>query len=333
MKAIRQYEFGEPETLTLEEVDDPTPAATEVLIDVYASGVHLIDTAIRRGNGSTLPHPLPQLPFTPGREVAGVVIDAGDKVPGNWIGKRVVAHLGFASGGYATKAVREVTAVHEIPSGISEERAVAAIGTGRTALVVLHSAQATSDDVVIVPSAAGGLGSLIVQSLKRESGARVIGLAGGPDKVDQVRRLGADLALDYREASWPDEVRSWLGEHQVTQVFDGVGGEVGRQSLELLGLGGKHLLFGWSSGAVTPIDSNDIVMRGISVASVLGPHFITALGGMRVLEEKALNNVASGIWEPMVQSFPLTEAAAAHRALENRATIGKVVLTSDEERG
>lgn len=332
MKAIRQYKFGGPQTLVLEEVDAPAPGPNEVVISVSASGVHLLDTVIRRGEAAGLPHPLPDLPMTPGREVAGVVESVGADVSSEWVGKLVVAHLGFASGGYATKAVRDVTAVHEIPPGVKPEQAIAAIGTGRTTLMVLHSAQATSDDVVIVPAAAGGIGSLAVQSLKRESGATVIGLAGSPDKIDQVRRLGADMAVDYRKSSWPEEVRSWLGERSVTHVFDGVGGSVGRQALELLAPGGRHLIFGWSSGAKTAVDSDDIVERGLTVSSELGLHLITALGGMRVLEERSLAKVGAGVWEPLVHTFDLAEAEKAHRALENRETMGKVVLVSDSHR-
>ena len=113
MFAIRLYEFGPPENLTYETVDDPSPSAGQVLIDVAAAGVHLIDTSIRRGEAG--PFPVPDLPMIPGREVAGIVTAIGDGVDAQWVGKRVVAHLGFASGGYAERAARDVGAIHEIP--------------------------------------------------------------------------------------------------------------------------------------------------------------------------------------------------------------------------
>src|SRR5262249_54245864 len=140
--------------------------------------------------------------------------------------------------------------------------AVALIGTGRTAEAVLDHAALAADDVVVVTAAAGGLGTLFVQAA-HHAGATVVGLAGGSEKAALVERLGADVAVDYGAAGWPDTVRQRLGEAVPTLVLDGVGGDLGRGAFELLGPGGRIVMFGWSSGAVTPFTSADLAARGL----------------------------------------------------------------------
>lgn len=284
MHAIRQYEFGPASTLRFEEVDDPRPAEGQVRIAVAASGVHLLDTKIRSGEQAG-PFPLPELPMTPGREVAGIVDEIGPGVEERWLGKRVVAHLGQASGGYAELAVREVTALHEIPDGVTDEVAVAMIGTGRTTMGILETAQLTSEDVVLVTAAAGGIGTLLVQA-GRNAGATVAGVAGGPAKLEQVRANGASIAVDYTRPGWSDEVRAALGGRAVTVVLDGVGGEHGRTALELLEPGGRLLLFGWSAGEPVQLNAWDVVGRGITVTPAVGPKLLSRPGGLRELESR-----------------------------------------------
>ncbi len=321
MRAIRQYEFGPAENLRYEEVPDPEPGPGQVRIKVGAVGVHLLDTSIRAGvHGGAFP--LPDLPMTPGREVAGTIDALGLGVDAGWLGRRVVAHLGQASGGYAELAVRDVEAVHPIPDGIADDVAVAAIGTGRTTVAILERTQLTSDDVVVITAAAGGIGTLLVQAASR-AGALVVGLAGGAAKVASVRANGAKIAVDYRDPDWVQQVQETLDGREVTAVLDGVGGAVGRQAFELLGDGGRLVLFGWSSGAPTEVTTADLYSRGLTVSSPLGRW---VLGRLRELETKALAAVASGELVPAVQRFALARAAEAHTALENRATTGKVVL-------
>jgi NADPH:quinone reductase len=325
VKAIRQYEFGPAETLRYEEVPDPVPGEGQALVEVAAAGVHLLDTTIRSG-ASGGPFPPPELPMTPGREVAGTVVATGPGVDPSWAGKRVVAHLGMASGGYASLAVAAMTALHEVPDTLTAEAAVAMIGTGRTALGILDAAEIEAEDVVLVPAAAGGLGSLFVQAV-RGAGAVAVGLAGGPGKVQRVRDLGADVAVDYSEPGWPERVLAALDGRRPTVLLDGVGGEVGRAGLELLEVGGRIVMFGWTSGAVTPFTSADIAAGSLSVEWVTGPRMMKRYGGLRGLETRSLAEAATGRLVPLVHPpFPLADAAAAHRALEARATTGKVVL-------
>jgi NADPH:quinone reductase len=295
-----------------------------VRIAVAACGVHLIDTALRAGRPMG-PLPLPELPTIPGREVAGVVDAAGPEVDERWVGERVVAHLGPASGGYAELAVREIEALHRLPDGLADDAAVAMIGTGRTALAILEVAALTAEDVVLVTAAAGGLGSLLVQAA-RDAGATVVGVAGGPAKVQRVAQLGATLAVDYSAPDWSVAVRGALDGREVTVALDGVGGGVGRGALELLGAGGRLILFGFSSGTPTELSAGDLFGRGITVSAAIGARMAQRPGGLRDLEEQALAAAADGRLVPLLQRFALARAAAAHEAIERRATIGKTVL-------
>jgi NADPH2:quinone reductase len=325
MYAIRQHEFGPAETLRYEEVPDPSPGADQVRIAVASAGIHLLDTRIRDGTSGG-PFPLPDLPMTPGREVAGVVDAVGDGVSPDWLGKRVVAHLGQASGGYAEKSVAGVGALHELPDGLADDAAVAMIGTGRTTMGILETAALTADDVVLITAAAGGIGSLIVQEA-RNLGAVAVAVAGGSSKVDIVRRLGADVAVDYSVPGWSDEVRAALDGRDVTIAIDGIGGELGRAALELIGVGGRLLMLGWASGKPTPLSATDLFARGLTAGVAVGPKLLRRPGGLRELESLALAAAASGRLIPLVgQAFPLAKASDAHRALETRATVGKVVL-------
>jgi NADPH2:quinone reductase len=317
--AIVLHAFGPAENLVYEEVPDPAPTADAVRIAVEASGVHLIDTTLRRGVQMG-PLPLADLPAIPGREVAGTVDAIGHDVDDRWLGRRVVAHLGAANAGYAELAVAPVGALHDLPDSVRADAAVAMIGTGRTAVGILDVAALTGDDVVLVLAAAGGLGSLFVQA-GRNAGATVVGVAGGPEKVERVRALGAEIAVDYAKPGWADQVRAALGDRSVTAVLDGVGGDAGRAALELLGVGGRLVVFGWSAGEPTAITTDD-VLRGITVTG-LGPRLLPRL---RELETRSLDELAAGRLVPALDHFPLARTADAHRALETRATAGKVVL-------
>jgi NADPH2:quinone reductase len=301
--AIRLHAFGPAENLRCEAVPTPQPGPGQVRVAVEAAGVHLIDTTVRRGVQMG-PIPLPSLPAIPGREVAGRVEAVGDDAAAPWLGRRVVAHLGpLGSGGYAEQAVVDVARLHALPEdGLSADAAVTAIGTGRTAQMILDAAAIAADDVVLVPAAAGALGALLVQAARR-AGAEVVALAGGPEKVALAERFGAMRALDYRDGGWAARAGA------VTLVLDGVGGEVGRAAQSLLRPGGRSVVFGWSSGE--PAGSPNLPRPE----------------DLRPYERRALDAFATGALTAHVHpAFPLAGAAAAHTALETRATAGKVVL-------
>ncbi|MFI6420325.1 zinc-binding dehydrogenase [Streptomyces sp. NPDC050842] len=330
MHAIRLHAFGPAENLTYEETTDPVPAPGQVRIRVAAAGVHLLDTALRLGHTGPFPAPA-ELPAIPGREVAGTVDALGEGTDPSWLGRRVVAHLGMVPGGYAELAVTDAARLHALPEGLGEAEAVAMIGTGRTTLGILQFTELGPDSIAIVPAAAGGIGTLLVQYAKN-AGATVVGLAGGPAKVALVEANGADLAVDYKEPDWPEKVRAYLGGRSATVVFDSVGGDTGRAAVGLLGKGGQHVVFGWSGaglhdGEPLTFTPEELAERGITSDSVLGPVMIQKAGGdVRNLELAALAAATDGSLRPAVHRFPLADAAGAHRALETRGTTGKVVL-------
>jgi NADPH:quinone reductase len=324
MKAIRQHAFGGPQELRLEHLPDPHPAEGQVRIRVESAGVHLLDTVIRRGDAG--PRARPDLPMTPGREVSGIVDEAGPGAGERLLGLPVVADLGLASGGYAEFAVTRAESLHVLPPGLDADSAVAMIGTGRTAMAILELAAPAAGDVVVITAAAGGIGTLLVQAA-HAAGATVVGVAGGQPKVSLARELGASSAVDYSRPGWPDAVRAALGGRPVTLALDGVGGDIGRAALELLGPGGRLVMFGSSSGALTALSASDIYARGITVSAAVGARILQRPGGLRPLERTALEAAAAGRLTPVVgQRFPLADAAAAHEAIESRATTGKVIL-------
>lgn len=325
MHAIVLHELGPADNLLYEEVPDPVPGVGLVSIAVEVAGVHFVDTRLRGGNAGPLPQP--ELPAIPGREVAGVVDGLGDGADPSWLGKRVAAHLGFANGGYAERAVCPTDALFELPDGLGAEAAIAMVGTGRTTALVLSLAGMTPGDTVLVTAAAGGIGSLIVQEATAV-GAAVVGLAGGPDKVKLVRSLGADAAVDYNVEGWADVARHALDGGAATLLFDGVAGELGAGALGLLGDGGRCVAYGNAAGMGTESDADELRRRGIAMTWAVGPRAAASAATPRELQTEALAKAASGRWNPPITAFALRDAAAAHRAIESRATVGKVVLTT-----
>jgi NADPH2:quinone reductase len=260
--------------------------------------------------------------MTPGREVAGVVDAVGTGVDPGWIGRPAVGHLGLASGGYAELALAPAVGLHDLPE-LRAEVAVAAIGTGRTAVGILEQAAIGPDDVVLVTAAAGGLGGLFLQGA-RAAGAVAVGAAGGAEKVAAVRALGADVAVDYLEPAWPDRSPRPSASGGSAWSWTASAGELARAALELLGPGGRILLFGLSSGEPTRVQTSDLMRLGITASWALGGGIADR---MRELETKALAEAAAGRLVAVVgRRFPLAQAAEAHRAIEARETMGKVVL-------
>jgi NADPH:quinone reductase len=255
-----------------------------------------------------------------------VVTTIGPGVEPRWLDQRVVADLGSSSGGYAQIAVANVAALHQIPPSLSYDEAVAMVGTGRTTMAILEAATPHAGDVVVVTAAAGGIGSLLIQAL-RAAGSVTVGLASKPEKIALLNKLGSTHAVDYAQSDWSDEVRQALDGRPITLVLDGVGGKIGRAALELLGVGGRLVLFGSSSGEITRLSAADVFAQGITVTSAVGARILQRPGGVRPLEERALSAAATGQLKPVIgQSFPLADAAQAHSTVESRSTMGKTIL-------
>ncbi|MEV4098578.1 zinc-binding dehydrogenase [Streptosporangium saharense] len=326
MHAVVLHVFGPAENLRYETVPDPIPGPGEIRVSVRAAGIHQIETAMREG--LEIGPPLPELPAIFGGEVAGVVESVGPDVDEAWIGAEVVTAQG-RPGGYAEFAVADVLSLHRIPAGLGYEAAVTMVVTGTTAVGLLDIAELTSDDVVLVTSAAGGIGRLVVQ-FARSLGATVVGAAGGPAKTMAVRELGADIAVDYNLQDWAGTVRDALGGRGVTVVLDGVEGDKGRAAFELLAEGGRYITIGAASREEFRPDETELKERGVRFTDALA----LLLEGQDAPadEARALAAAADGTLVPAFQTFPLSQAAAAHAALESRATTGKVILVPDTHR-
>jgi NADPH2:quinone reductase len=317
MRAVLLNEFGPPEVLVPAEVAEPAPSDAEVLIEVEYSNLTFVETQVRAGHP---PHPamLPALPAILGNGVGGVVAQAG---PGHeaLIGRPVIASLGGA-GGYAQRAVSAPERLIEVPDGMAMRDAVALLADGRTACGLVRLAALGPGDRVLVEAAGGGVGTLLVQ-LASNAGARVLALAGAEAKLQLALELGAEVAINYRDDDWARQVRSAVGEVDV--VFDGVGGPVGLGAFQLLGAGGRFCPFGMASGAFAPVSAESSAARGVVVrrAGPSGPV------GLAELTRAALAEAAAGRLRAAIgREFALEEAAAAHTAIEARATVGKTLL-------
>jgi NADPH2:quinone reductase len=305
VRAVWLKEFGGPEVLVEADTPDPEVVAGQALVEVEFANITFVETQVRAGKA---PWPV-QLPMIPGNGVGGVVVSAVDP---SLVGTRVIASTGGA-GGYASLAAVDASGLIEVPDGVALDDAVALLADGRTATMLADSVGLRAGDRVLVEAAAGGVGTLLVQ-LARAAGALVVALAGGPHKVALVR--GADVVIDYLLPDWPDRVRAAVG--AVDVVFDGVGGEIGRDAFSLLDPGGRMLSFGLASGEWAGITPSDAAARGVSLLAGGRPTPAEA----RSYTVRALSDLVPVIG----QRFPLAQAAQAHALIESRGAVGKTLL-------
>ncbi|MDO3684889.1 zinc-binding dehydrogenase [Micromonospora sp. C28ISP2-4] len=300
---------------------DPVAGPGQVVVDVAVAGMTFVETQIRRGIDRW--HERPQLPYVPGGLVAGLVSAVGAQVDDAWLGRRVLASTG-ETGGFAERAVALVGDLFPVPDGLSLPEATALYSDGSTAQGLVEHAEIGAGDWVLVEAAAGGVGSLLVQ-LARAAGARVVGAARGGRKLDVVRELGADAAVDYSEPGWAKRVLEVTGDAGPDVVFDGVGGEIGRAAFEVTARGGRFSVHGASSGAATLIDPAEASQRDVKVIGIeqlfdFGPHVVR-------WAERMMSQAAAGLVRPIIgQTFSLERAADAHAAAENRTAVGKTLL-------
>ncbi|NDU77292.1 zinc-binding dehydrogenase [Actinomadura sp. DSM 109109] len=321
MRVVQALRFGGPEVLVPGEAPDPVAGAGQVVVDVAVASVTFVETQIRRGVDKW--HARPPLPYVPGGLVAGHVSSAGARVDPAWLGRRVIAGTG-ENGGFAERAVAKVEDLFAVPDGLGLPEAIALHSDGSTAQGLAEKAGIGPGDRVLVEAAAGGVGSLLVQ-LARSAGARVVGAARGARKLDLIRELGADAAVDYSEPSWTRRVLDATDGAGPDVVFDGVGGQIGRAAFEVTARGGRFSVHGASSGDITLIGSEEARTRGVRVFGVeqlydFGPN-VTRWA------EQMMSQAAAGLVRPVIgQTFPLERAADAHAAIENRTAVGKTLL-------
>lgn len=314
MLEILVERFGDPDVLVAHEAVDPVPGPGQVVIDVAVAPVLMLDVAVRAGRG---PAPL-EPPYVPGAGVAGRVRSVGPDVPQGWIGRTVVADV---TGGYAQRVAVDVSAMVPVPGDLAVADAAALLHDGRTAARLMEVVPVRRGQRVLVTGAAGALGLLLVQQAVA-AGARVIAAAGCQRELDAAADQGAEVVVSHTDADWPARVREATAGAGVDVVFDGVGGAIGAAAFALTAPGGR---FSAASCEVTPIDPAEAARRRIAVHGI---DRVRLHGGeMRRVVALALAEAAVGRIHPVIgQTYPLEQAADAHRALESNATIGKTLL-------
>src|SRR5712692_2668911 len=321
MKAIRINETGGPEVMHLEEIETPTPREGQVLIKVAAAGVNYADIAQRQGTYLTRTRP----PMTLGGEVAGTVAALGPGVSTPAEGTRVVA---VGTGGYAEYAIAQANSVIPIPPNLDFVHAAAFPVQGLTAYQLLReSARMQAGESVLVHAAAGGVGTLAVQLAKLMGAGTVIGTASNADKLDLVRRLGADAAINYTEQDWAEQVKNATGSKGADIILEMVGGTIAEQSLQCLAPFGRMVVYGAASSQITQFSGIQLMYKN---QAIIGYWLASQLSRPERIAQAIMDlmqYLSKGELEIIVgQTFPLAQAAEAHRAIAERKTTGKVVL-------
>ncbi|GMN04273.1 quinone oxidoreductase family protein [Erythrobacter sp. MTPC3] len=321
MKRAVIQQLGGPEVIGWAEEAIPSPAAGEVLIEHGAIGLNFIDTYHRTGL-----YPI-DLPSGLGLEAAGTITAVGDGVSDYAVGDRV-AYMGPGLGAYATHRVMPASALFKVPDGISDEVAAAAIlKAATTEGLVERCANVTAGDTVLVHAAAGGVGLIMVQWLKA-IGASVIGTVSSEAKAAAARAAGCDHVIRYDREDIAPEVREITGGAGVPTVFDGVGKDTFEASLDSMAPRGLLVSFGNASGPVDEVNLGILAQKGsLFVTRPTLFHYYTtpedrAAGMARVWEMIGSGKVKITVG----QTYPLEEAAQAHRDLEARKTTGSTVL-------
>lgn len=320
MKTIRIHKHGNPEVLSYEEAPLPAPGRGEVRVKMGAAGVNFIDTYHRRGLYK------PSLPFTPGNEGSGVVDALGDEVTGLSPGDRVAYAMQIGS--YAEYAVVPAWRLVRVPEDITLEVAAAVMLQGMTAHYLTHSTYPVGpDDTVLIHAAAGGMGLLLVQIAKLR-GARVIGTTSTKEKAELAWEYGADEIILYTETDFVAAVDRFTGGLGVNVVYDGVGQSTFLKGLDCLRPRGYMVLFGQASGPVAPIDPQILNQKGsLFLTRPTLSHYTDNSDEIQLRANTIFGWVASGALHVRIdRTFPLSEAAAAHKYLEARRTRGKLLL-------
>jgi NADPH2:quinone reductase len=324
MRAIAVPEYGEATVLEAEQRPRPEPGPAEVRLDVRATGVNFADIEQRRGRyrGG------PEAPFVPGLEASGVVDTTGADVERWAPGDEVVCFLADG-GGYAEQAVTPAEYMFPKPERLSFEDAGGTLIQAFTAHNALHEwGGVEAGDTVLINAAAGGVGSTATR-LAAIAGAEVLATASASEKLAYARECGADHGINYVDADVVDTVAHVTDGEGVDLLLDGVGGDAFADGFEALAPGGTAVTYGAASGDISTVATPRLFYQNKSVA---GYHLMYGLEEIpeRVLSARShlFDLVASGNLSVSVESVrDLGEAAAVHRAIENRETRGRVVLT------
>ena len=320
MKLIEVSKTGGPEELKVVEKPKPIPGPSEALVKIAATGVNFIDVYFRIGLYKA------DLPFTPGNEASGIVEAVGASVTDLKPGDRVA--YAMHRGSYAEYAVVPAAVLVKLPDSVDLNTAAAAMLQGMTAHYLTHSTfPLKKGDKVLVHAAAGGAGRLIVQMAKM-LGATVYGTAGSDAKAAIAKECGADEVIVYTRDDFAAEVKKFTGGKGVDVIYDSVGATTFLKGLDIIRPRGMMALFGQSSGPVAPIDPNILNPKGslFLTRPSLAHHCLTREELMWRAGD-VLNWIGSGKLNIHIdKTYPLADAAQAHKDLEGRKTVGKVLL-------
>ena len=324
MKCIQVKEPGGPEKMSLVDVKTPEPGPGQALVRIVASGVNFLDVYLRMGAYYKV-----EMPLTLGNEAAGTVEAVGRDVTEVAVGDRVA--YAMVRGSYAEYAVVPAGQLVKIPDGVGFVAAAATMLQGMTAHYLTHSTYKwTSDDTCLVHAAAGGAGGLLVQVAKMR-GARVLGTVSTEEKARVARECGADETILYTKEPFDEAVKRITGGRGVDVVYDSVGQDTFEGSLNSLRTRGMLVVFGQSSGPVPPVDTGTLNRKGSLFLTRTGlSHHLLTREELLWRAGDVLDWVATGKITPRIgATYPLSEAATAHRDLESRRTVGKLILTVD----
>ena len=320
MKAIQIQKFGGPEVLTLADREIPKPKPNEAIVQIKAAGVNYIDVYFREGRYPATP------PFVNGQEASGVVTETGAEAQGLKAGDRV-AYTGVI-GGYAEYAAVPANRLVKVPENIDFRQAAAAMLQGMTAHYLCRTTYPLKrGEIALVHSAAGGVGLLLVQMAKK-LGARVIGTVSTEEKAKLAREAGADDTILYTQQDFEAETKRLTDGKGVHVIYDGVGKDTFEKDLNCLCPRGYLVYYGASSGPVPPFDLNRLAPKGsLFVTRPTLLHHIASREDLEQRSSDVFRMIASGDLKLRIEhTYPLGQAAQAHRDLEARKTTGKLLL-------
>jgi NADPH:quinone reductase len=319
MRRVRYYEYGDPDVLRLEEAPVPEPGPGQVRLRSEVIGANFVDTRFRQGASGIFRRPLPGIPTG---DVVGTVVATGDGVDAGIVGRRVASLVEDA---FADEVLADANWLAPVPDGVDDGMASMLPMGGPVARGVLRIGRLAPGETVLVHAAAGGIGHLAVQLAKLLGASTVVATAGSAAKLDLVRGLGADVAVDYTDPDWPERVRA-AAPRGVDLVLDSVAGPMLERSVELLAPLGRLVVYGAAGGEPGPVPATLYALRSIVGFSVL------AWRDARPEEARAdvtdvAEHAAAGRLRTVVHTrLPLTDAAEAHRILEGRQQLGRVLL-------
>lgn len=322
MRALLCKEWGPPEALTVENLPDPVAGSGEVVIEVRAAGVNFPDVLVVQNKYQYKP----QLPFSPGNDMAGIVAAVGEGVTDIRVGDRVIAS--YLHGAFATHAVVPAKAVMPMPEGLDFDVAAGFLMTyGTSYHALVDRAQLLAGETLLVLGAAGGVGLAAVE-IGHALGARVIACASSDDKLAACRQSGADVLINYTQPDFRDQVKQATGGRGADVIYDAVGGDFSEAAFRSIAWKGRHLIVGFASGTIPKIPMNLPLLKNASIAGVFWGEFKVR---EREANAKNFEQVVAWIREGKIKPYisrryRLDEAAQALCDMGSRKVIGKVVI-------